>query len=137
VEWTATQVFEYAASKGIQPNPLYLKDMSRVGCMPCINCNKAELRAIANRFPEHPARISDWERIVGMCSKRGFSTFMADAHPAKDRRQVFADLNIWSRIEWSKTSRGGKQFNLLDQVENDSEGGCSSSYGLCDQGAFA
>jgi 3'-phosphoadenosine 5'-phosphosulfate sulfotransferase (PAPS reductase)/FAD synthetase len=137
VEWTATQVFEYAASKGIQPNPLYLKDMSRVGCMPCINCNKAELRAIANRFPEHPARIADWERIVGMCSKRGFSTFMADAHPAKDRRQVFADLNIWSRIEWSKTSRGGKQFNLLDQVENDSEGGCSSSYGLCDQGAFA
>jgi 3'-phosphoadenosine 5'-phosphosulfate sulfotransferase (PAPS reductase)/FAD synthetase len=133
VEWTAAQVFEYAAARGIAPNPLYLQGMGRVGCMPCINCNKAELRQIAARFPEHPTRIADWERIVGMCCKRGFSTFMADAHPSADRREVFADLNIWARIEWSKTSRGGKQFNLLDEVENDGAGGCSSSYGLCEQ----
>lgn len=133
VDWAADQVFTHAAARGVQPNPLYLQGMGRVGCMPCINCNKAELRQIASRFPEHPARIAEWERIVGMCSKLGYSTFMSEAHPAKDRRQVFADLNIWSRIEWSKTSRGGKQFNLLDEVENDGAGGCSSSYGLCDQ----
>lgn len=129
--WTAAQVFEYAHARGIKPNPLYLQGMGRVGCMPCINCNKAELRAIAARFPEHPIRIAEWERIVGMCSKRGFSTFMADAHPAKDLRQTFADLNIWARIEWSKTTRGGKQRDLL-AGEDDS--GCSSSYGLCDVG---
>ena len=134
VEWSASQVFEFAAARQVRPNPLYLQGMGRVGCMPCINCNKAELRQIASRFPEHPARIAEWERIVGMCSKRGFSTFMADTHPAKDRRVLFADLNIWARIEWSKTSRGGKQFNLLDEVEHDGTGGCSSSYGLCDQG---
>lgn len=135
--WSAAQVFELAHSRGVHPNPLYLQGMSRVGCMPCINCNKAELREIAARFPQHTARIAEWEHIVGMCSKRGFSTFMADAHDAKDRRQVFADLNIWNRIEWSKTSRGGRQFNLLDEVEHDGTGGCSSSYGLCDQGANA
>lgn len=132
VEWTAEQVFAFAAARGIDPNPLYLQGMGRVGCMPCINCNKGELRAIAARFPEHPARIAEWEAIVGMCSKLGFSTLMADAHPSRDRRVVFADLNIWARIEWSKTSRGGKQFNLLDEQENESSG-CSSSYGLCDQ----
>lgn len=132
VEWTAAQVFELARARGVQPNPLYLQGMSRVGCMPCINCNKGELRQIAARFPEHPARIAEWELIVSACSKRGGSTFMADAHPAPDRRVVFADLNIWARIEWSKTSRGGRQFNLLDEVEN-AEAGCSSSYGLCDQ----
>lgn len=137
VDWTADQVFAFAAARNVQPNPLYLQGMGRVGCMPCINCNKAELRQIAARFPEHPVRIAEWERIVGMCSKHSFSTFMADAHPAADRRVVFADLNIWARIEWSKTSRGGKQFNLLDEVEHDGTGGCSSSYGLCDQGAFA
>lgn len=131
VEWTAAQVFEFAAVRGIQPNPLYLQGMGRVGCMPCINCSKGELRAIALRFPEHPARIAEWERIVGMCSKRGFSTFMADAHEAKDRRIVFADLNIWSRIEWSKTTRGGQQRDLL--IDLDDASGCSSSYGLCDQ----
>ncbi len=134
--WTARQVFEFAAARGIKPNPLYLQGMGRVGCMPCINCSKPELRTIAARFPEHPARISDWEQIVGMCSKRGFSTFMADAHSAKDRRVIFAELNIWSRIEWSRTSRGGQQFNLLDEVEYES-GGCSSSYGLCDVGEGA
>jgi 3'-phosphoadenosine 5'-phosphosulfate sulfotransferase (PAPS reductase)/FAD synthetase len=130
--WSADQVFTFAAERGVKPNPLYLQDMNRVGCMPCINCSKGELRAIAARFPEHPTRIAEWEVIVGACSKRGFSTFMADAHQAKDRRIIFADLNIWSRIEWSKTSRGGKQFNLLDAEEN-AGGGCSSSYGLCDQ----
>lgn len=132
VEWNAAQVFDLAAANSIQPNPLYLQSMTRVGCMPCINCNKGELRQIAARWPEHPERIAEWERIVGMCSIRGYSTFMADAHPAKDRRVVFAELNIWTRIKWSKTTRGGKQFNLLDEVENDGSGGCSSSYGLCE-----
>lgn len=135
-DWTADQVFAFATERGLRPNPLYLQDMNRVGCMPCINCSKGELRAIAARFPEHPARIAEWERIVSACSKRGYSTFMADAHPAKDRREVFAELNIWARIEWSKTSRGGRQFNLLDEEENSAQG-CSSSYGLCDQGSLA
>lgn len=129
VDWTAKQVFDYAASHGIKPNPLYLQGMGRVGCMPCINAKKGELRAIAARFPEHPARIAEWERIVSMCSKHGFSTFMADARAAKDQRVIFAELNIWSRIEWSKTTRGGKQVDMLAGLE---DSGCSSSYGLCD-----
>lgn len=132
VERTAQQVFDYAASKGIQPNPLYLMGMNRVGCF-CINSSKAELRQWSIRLPQHPARIADWEWIVGQCSKRGFSTFFTDSHAAKDRRQVFADLNVWSRIEWSKTTRGGKQLDLLADKE---ESGCSSSYGLCDSGSM-
>lgn len=130
--WTAQQVFAYCASKGLKPNPLYLQGMGRVGCMPCINVNKPELREISARFPLHIERISEWEARVGKASKLGFSTMMADAHLAKDRRKVFADLNIWSRVEWSKTTRGGKQFSLIPEEPT---GGCSSSYGLCDQGA--
>lgn len=130
VAWTAADVFDFSESRKLQHNPLYRQGMNRVGCMPCINVSKPELRAIAARFPEHPARIAEWEKIVGMCSKRGFSTFMTDAHDAKDRRQVFADLNIWTRIEWAKTTRGGKQYDLLaDAVESTA---CASSYGLCE-----
>lgn len=133
--WTAAQVFEYSAARGIKPNPLYLQGMGRVGCMPCINCRKDELRAISVRFPEHPVRISEWEQIVGMCSKRGFSTWFSDASAAvanqSDRRVIYAELNITSRIEWSKTTRGGKQIDLLAGHE---DSGCSSSYGLCDVG---
>lgn len=132
VDWSASMVFDIARQKGVSPNPLYLKGMGRVGCMPCINCRKEELREISVRFPEHIERIDEWERIVSMCSKRGFSTFMIDAHQARDRRQVFADLNIWARIDWSHTTRGGKQRDLLAGLADPA--GCASSYGLCDQG---
>lgn len=129
VDWTAAQVFAFLAAHDIEPNALYRQGMSRVGCMPCINVNKAELREIAARFPAEIERISEWERRVGACSKRGFSTHLADAHSAKDLRQVFADLNIWSRIEWSKTTRGGKQLDLINEPQPSQ---CASAYGLCE-----
>lgn len=130
VDWTAQDVFDYCAHNTTKPNPLYLQGMGRVGCMPCINAGKNELREIAARFPEHVERISEWEGLVSQASKRGFSTFMTDAHSAKDRRQIFDDLNIWSRIEWAKTSHGGRQYDMLaNLIDTD---GCASSYGLCD-----
>lgn len=130
VAWSAADVFEFCGVRGIHPNPLYLQGASRVGCMPCINCKKDELRQIATRWPEHPKRISDWEYIVDQCSKRGFPTFFGGSHAAKDRRQIFADLNVWQRIEWSKTTRGGKQYDLLAQLDESNY--CASAYGLCE-----
>lgn len=128
-DWTAAQVFASLAAHDIEVNALYRQGMSRVGCMPCINQDKPSLRQLAARWPEHPERIAEWERRVGACSKRGFSTFMTDAHGSKDRRVIFADLNIWSRIEWSKTTRGGKQYDMLNEVQADQ---CKSAYGLCE-----
>ncbi len=134
VDWTAMQAVEFAALHEILANPLYSMGMGRVGCFPCINAGKDELREMAARFPAHMGRISDWEIKVGMASKRGFSTFFADA-PAdiakvSDRRIIFDELNIWTRIEWSKTTRGGKQYSLLNDVEDINA--CSSSYALCE-----
>lgn len=131
VDWTAMQAVEFATLHEILANPLYSMGMGRVGCFPCINAGKDELRQMAARFPAHMGRIADWEILVGQASKRGFSTFFGDKHPAEDRRVIFADLNIWTRIEWAKTTRGGKQFSLLTELEDN--GGCSSSYGLCEQ----
>lgn len=130
VEWSAQQVFDYCARAGIQPNPLYLQGCSRVGCMPCINTNKNELREIAARFPEHIERIAEWEALVSGASKRCFSTFMADADDRKDRRAIFASLNIHARVQWAKTSRGGTQYDLLAGLIEPTA--CSSAYGLCE-----
>jgi 3'-phosphoadenosine 5'-phosphosulfate sulfotransferase (PAPS reductase)/FAD synthetase len=130
VDWTAADVFASLLAHDIVPNRLYREGMNRVGCMPCINQNKNGLREISMRWPEHPARLAEWERRVGACSKLGVSTFLADAHQAKDRRVIFADLNIWSRIEWSKTTRGGKQYDIFGTDEVASE--CKSAYGLCE-----
>lgn len=132
VEWTAAQVFSYCASKGIKPNPLYLQGMGRVGCMPCINANKAELRQIADRFPEHVTRIHEWERLVSQVSKRGYSTFMHKNIVSGTSREIFEGHGILQVIDWARTTRGGKQRDLLAGLED--VGGCSSSYGLCDQG---
>lgn len=130
VEWNKYRCFDLSLDAGIQPNPLYLQGMDRVGCMPCINVSKDELREISVRMPDHIDRIAEWELLVGNASKRAFSTMMADAHKAKDRRVIFADLNIRSRVEWSKTTRGGKQYDLLADLSEPAA--CSSSYGLCE-----
>jgi 3'-phosphoadenosine 5'-phosphosulfate sulfotransferase (PAPS reductase)/FAD synthetase len=129
VDWTAADTFVAAAAHEVKPNPLYLLGMTRVGCMPCINVQKGELQTISFRFPGHINRIEQWEALVSLASKRGFSTFMADAHPAQDRRAIFAALNIRARIEWSMTSRGGKQFGLFTDAPLEA---CASAYGLCE-----
>lgn len=132
VEWTAQDVFAYCASRGIAPNPLYKQGMGRVGCMPCINARKDEVMAIGQRFPEHIARISDWEQRVAAASKRGLSTFFA-ADKTPGPHQTDASLpvpRIWQVVEWSKTARGGKQMSLL--AELDEPTACSSAYGLCE-----
>lgn len=133
VEWSAADVFAYCASKGIVPNPLYKQGMGRVGCMPCINANKAELKQIGLRFPDHVARISRWEALVLAASKRGCATFI----PAENGGQFVQNSlayakakDIYHVIEWANTSRGGKQFSLLTALDEPTA--CASSYGLCE-----
>ena len=130
VDDTAEQVITFASDRGIRPNPLYLQGCSRVGCMPCINCQKSELKAISERWPEELDRIERWEFIVGQCCKRGFSTFFADSNTNPDRRVIFAELNIRARVQWSRTTRGGKQYDLLADLAETSA--CASAYGLCE-----
>jgi 3'-phosphoadenosine 5'-phosphosulfate sulfotransferase (PAPS reductase)/FAD synthetase len=132
VDWTVADVFAYCDAHGIQPNPLYKQGMRRVGCMPCINCGKEELRQIAARFPEHLDEKRHWEWLVGQACKRGFSTFFNKELHAKDYadRVVHKANRIDAVIEWAKTSRGGRQFDLLvDLIEPTA---CSSAYGLCE-----
>ncbi len=46
------------------------------------------------------------------------------------QNEIFAREKIRSVIEWSKTSRGGRQYDLVAAMSNPS--GCSSAYGLCE-----
>ncbi len=41
-----------------------------------------------------------------------------------------ADSYIWQVVEWSKTTRGGRQYDLLADAEP--AAACSSAYGLCE-----
>ncbi len=122
--WTAEEVFAYIKEKGLKPNPLYLQGMARVGCMPCINSRKSEIREIARRFPEQIKRISEWEKLVGMISKRSSATFFPSLGENED---AYERGNVWKKVEWSNDTRSN---NLLFIDEDINE--CQSSYGLCE-----
>lgn len=119
LKWSVNDCFEIMKRHGVKPNPLYKMGFARVGCFPCVNCRKAELRLIAEQFPEHIRRIKVWESIVSDASKLGKSTFFT----IENGREGISD---W--VEWAKTDRGGKQF-MLDLEETKT---CQSVYGLCE-----
>lgn len=136
LSWSVDQVFEFIKTCGCEHNPLYLMGMGRVGCMPCVNCTKAELKQIALRFPEVVARIEEWELIVSEVSKRGCSTFFPAVNdPTVHRSDLITPQThgIRRMVSWANTRRGGRQFDLEDF--NKLDVGCSSAYGLCDTGS--
>lgn len=122
--WTAQQVVDFSRGKGVMLNPLYREGFDRVGCQPCINCGKKDIVNIAERRPHEIHRLARWERLVAQASKRGVTSFFPDPH-----RDAHLDKRgIYKVVEWAKTSRGGRQMQLLP-VEAVA---CSSSYGLCE-----
>lgn len=135
LKWTVDDVFAIHKKHGIKPNPLYSQGMGRVGCMPCINCRKDELLEISKRFPEAIERIARWEEAVASASKRGMATFFAAPTSGmtcseEEKNAWLAKQNIHQVVEWSKTSRGGTQYDL---IRSDNEGAqCTSIYGLCE-----
>lgn len=100
---------------GLRPNRLYEKGFGRVGCMLCIMARKDEVRLAASVCPEHIERLAEWERIVSEVSKRDCATFFAVSDdPLWDRKEEpsLERFGIHARVEWSKTSRGGRQYDL-------------------------
>ena len=126
LRWTAMDAFDAAACYGLKPNPLYLQDMGRVGCMPCINANKDEILAISKRFPGHIDRIEMWEARVALTSKRMEASFFPDP----DRDAHLNKRGIRNVVEWSKTQRGGVLMDFIRISEEPAA--CSSEYGLCE-----
>lgn len=155
VGWTAEQVIAEHARRGLKLNPLYRLGMGRVGCMLCINANKNEINVSSKRFPEHIDKIREWERLVGLAAKRGWTTFFTDAALVSDvaipgwredsltdektgvtRRvwiepdpDIYERLRIDKRVEWSQTQHGGRKQDWIRQAPVEP---CTSVYGLCE-----
>lgn len=125
--WTAQQTVDYCLSSGLRVNQLYAEGFDRVGCMPCINCGKKEINNIRLRRPAEIARLAEWERVVGLASKRGESSFFPNPH----REDHLGKRGIHAMVRWAKTSHGGRQTQLFEETDS---AACSSSYGLCDKG---
>ena len=134
LRWTAAAVFEAAAAAGVKPNPLYRLGCKRVGCMLCINAGKEEIANAALRWPEQIDRIEEWEYLASQASKNRSTTLMHKAQTPPESKdwtpaQWWAASNIRATVQWSKTSRGGRQYDLLAPTEAPA---CASAYGLCE-----
>lgn len=127
---TSMEVVRAVQARGVQLNPLYSLGMHRVGCMPCINCCKDELLEIWKRFPQYIAIKREWESLVCLAAKRGWTTFFTDAaREGETDEQLFHRLRIDARVRWAQTSRGGRQ---VDALRLQAPPACSSVYGLCE-----
>lgn len=101
--WPVRDVWAIHAKHGIAPNPLYALGFGRVGCFPCVNCNKKEFALIGRHGPEHLERVNEWAELVGEVSPRNRATFF----PIKDTLTG----NFW---------------------RNQPGGGCTSDLGICE-----
>lgn len=116
VDWTKQMCFDYVALHGEKVNELYTMGFGRVGCAPCINANKSDILAWHQRFPEMIDKVRRYEMKVGR-------TFFAPMVPGKEINWVD------EVVEWAKTRRGGKQYDLLVLQDRPA---CESDYGLCE-----
>ena len=129
LDWKIGDVISFVKSKGIELNPLYKHGQKRVGCMPCINTRKEDLRHIALRFPEVIDRIEAWEKIVRDASKRDSSTFFSSG---TDNEVAYQEGNIRKVVEWAVGERPSLFLEAYEEALGEEMGGCSSSFGLCE-----
>lgn len=74
--WTAQQVIDCILNAGQQPNPLYYRGFTRVGCFPCIMARHSEIRELIK---------DEWaiNRLIEAEKKIGRSFFPPDYIPKR------------------------------------------------------
>lgn len=126
--WTEQDVIDIHHRHGLKPNPLYIAGADRVGCWPCVYSRKSEVRMVADRTPERIDLIELLETEVGEAAeakggRADYKKFFWGRFGAPD-----GDYSIRKCVAWSRTSRGGKQFELFDP---DPDAGCVR-WGMCE-----
>lgn len=140
LRWSIDDVIAIHQRHNVHPNPMYLRNATRVGCWPCVMAGKAELRLLAKDEP----RILVLERMEAMIGKlsqerydaRGEDLVQVPAFFQGNRSHGVQNADgSWSipcipirrHIEWALTDRGGSQM-MLDLPD---DSGCTR-WGLCD-----
>ena len=140
IDWLVSDVVDIHTRHKVPPCSLYLRNKhasNRVGCYPCIMSRKSEIRAVAEADPWRIDEIRQLEKEVGDAMESSLEAKGQTLEELGRARPGFfqskeGDGKTWpidKVVEWSKTSRGGKQFELFTADEP----GCQM-WGLCDMG---
>lgn len=131
LRWTEQDVIDMILRHGVMPNPLYLKGASRVGCWPCIFSRKSELRFIAENDPDRIDLIELIEGKVAVAARARADAkgqvLPRDPTFFQSRSGTGACIPIREMVQWSKTTRGGKQYDMFAEQPE----GCAR-WGLCE-----
>lgn len=119
INWTERDVINIHNEHEIIPNNLYLTGSNRVGCYPCIHSQKTQIR---NLDQERIDLIHEIEEIINDI-RRSENKKPCGFFRSKD----FNKTTIKDIYEWSKTSRGGKQYMLFETTEP-----ACMKWGLCE-----
>jgi 3'-phosphoadenosine 5'-phosphosulfate sulfotransferase (PAPS reductase)/FAD synthetase len=137
ITWTEDDVIAIHKRHNIPPNFLYTKGVKRVGCWPCIFARKDEIRLVSEMSPE---KISLIREIEGKVEKLARDRYAAKGETFESLgylpptffsrkvkgKTVFSPID--EVVEWSKTSRGGVQYELFWSPDRSS----CMKWGLCD-----
>lgn len=127
--WTIEDVLSIHHRHGIPMNPLYMAGHSRVGCFPCIFSRKEEIRLLPDWRVEQIAHLErDVAQLRDERNKAAPGRY-APGHPTFFQTKVPGTvMPIRDIVAWSRTSRGGRQLDLLADVP---QGGCVR-WGMCE-----
>ena len=133
LHWSIKDVWYIHKKYNISPNPMYAMGAMRVGCAPCINSRKSEIRMMARNFPERIERIKELEN--NFPNQNGFSSFfprLKKPEQYRSREITTKDGNVLKVptiddvVKWSRL--GG---NLDFESELDGYI-CDIEYGACE-----
>jgi len=133
IRWSIADVLGIMQRHGVPVNPLYKRGHNRVGCFPCIFASKEEIRLVAQHSPETIDRIRNLEETV--TTERSDRNSKSPGRYTHDRPTFFQTrvpgliMGIDDVVSWSRTSRGGRQLQLLQEPP---PGGCFR-WGLCER----
>ena len=133
ITWKIEDVVAIHQKYGIPMNKLYAAGAHRVGCFPCIMSRKAEVRMIAQKFPERIAMIRDVENAFEADYGRYSSFFARNAVPERFRSKAFTtkegeQMNVATIddvVRWSMTGKRARGSYLDEEPEPVS---CSSGF---------
>lgn len=113
-EW----VYSFLEGKGVPPNPLYVLGYNRVGCFPCIHCNKGQLSLLPDWA---------WDKLEWWEGRMGRTWFPPGVVPGLEGLTTIGAIR-----EWCKTSWGGKQYDLFKSADIEDAPACMSTWGHCE-----
>jgi len=135
---TLADVLEIHKRYDVPLNALYGYGAKRVGCFPCINSQKAEIKLISIHFPERIAELRIAEGTLN-----GIDTFFhRNTVPERFRsREIMTKdgrkmrvATIDDVVRWSHTGKGARERTpvLFEDFYDDDTLVCPSGAGMCE-----